>query len=203
MKVKELEEIIAEAKHGPLASVFPQALWLAHNAGAQALELWLRLELGGYVDSNEAMTDDVTVPEYRTVAGTWHDEYGRPLILNDPDLAFVNEIPFRSAISEVESLADARGILAQPYPELSAVILDVLNVRVSTFRFSPQQLKPVLHRVRSELLQRLVAQREDTPASPGGCASAPTQEEILELHPNIYGVGINVKALYRRWRGPG
>src|SRR5436853_7217028 len=48
------------------------------------------LSWGGYLSSNPAMGDDITVPEYRTVAGQYLDASRRPYRFA-PELSFVEQ----------------------------------------------------------------------------------------------------------------
>jgi hypothetical protein len=44
-----------------------KTLRLATNTKVDDLSRWCKLELGGYIDSNPAMGEDIIVPQYRTV----------------------------------------------------------------------------------------------------------------------------------------
>ena len=69
----------------PLSKSLPMVLRLSQSIDASDLEKWIRLELNGYFNTNPALTEEVIVPEYRTVAGHHSDDYGRPLVIKDRD----------------------------------------------------------------------------------------------------------------------
>ena len=147
------------------------------------------------------MTESTVVPEYRTVSGQWFDEYNRRLALSDPNLAFINETRLRLGAAELESFVGVNGILALPNPEHATLIRDNLHVEVSTFRFSPQNVPPVLASIRAQLVDRLTqSQGEDRRPAVSGPAPAGPLEDIIELKPNVAGIGLNLRALWRRWR---
>ncbi len=77
---KKIDAILTNINREPLSSSLGKTLRLAERAGDSEVAKWCRLELGGYLASNQAMTEDVVVPEYRTVAGQHQDIYGRTLV---------------------------------------------------------------------------------------------------------------------------
>jgi hypothetical protein len=95
----------------PLSQTLPHVLILARRLKHLELEKWVRLEMNGYLRGNPAMTEDVTVPEYRTVAGQRSDEFGRPLIISDPQLQFISEERVRMGVQELEHLARGTNML--------------------------------------------------------------------------------------------
>jgi hypothetical protein len=99
------EELRLRAAAAPLSELLPLLLSLSQILKNRELEKWVRLELNGYYNVNPALTEDVIVPEYRTVAGEHTDEYGRPLLITDPKLSFVNEDRLRNGVSELERLS--------------------------------------------------------------------------------------------------
>lgn len=181
----------------PLSRALIAALRTAQTAGATELAQWCRLELGGYWASNSAMAKDTVVPDYRTVMGQHADIFGRVLVL-PADLAFVGETRLRNGVEGLETLARARDIVVIHDPDMCELIKEHLQVEVYSFRFSAVHLTGILAAIRLELSQRLAA--FDGAASARGHSPIKECDEILELRPNFYGIGVNLRALWRRWR---
>lgn len=115
-----------------LSRTLPKALRLAKLLGDKDFERWVRCELNGYLKPH--MNDTDVVPEYRTVTGRYMDIYGRPLMIDDPNLSFVNEDRLRLGVRELEAHAEKDGML---YIQHAAFIYGILDS------------------IRSELLDRL------------------------------------------------
>jgi hypothetical protein len=185
----------------PLSKALAKALVWAESAGDAELVRWVRLESLGYWTGNPVMTDSTIVPEYRTVSGEWFDDYNRRLVLSDPKLAFVNETRLRLGAAELESYVGVTGVLALPNPDHAALIREHLKVEVSTFRFNAQNVPPVLASIRAQLVDRLArSQGKDNPPRSIGSNIAATDDEIIEIRPNFAGIGVNLRALWRKWR---
>lgn len=195
---QELQERIHD---WPLSKALAKALVWAESAGDAELVRWLRLESLGYWTGNPVMTDSTIVPEYRTVSGEWFDDYNRRLVLSDPKLAFVNETRLRLGAAELESYVGVTGVLALPNPDHAVLIREHLKVEVSTFRFNAQNVPPVLASIRAQLVDRLARSHgKDSPPRSIGSNIAATGEEIIEIRPNLAGIGVNLRALWRKWR---
>jgi hypothetical protein len=192
--------MIEKAEKLPLSQSLPSALRLALAANDSELATWIRLELLGYTRDNPAMTQQIVVPEYRTVRGQWFDSYGRLFLVQDPKLDFMNETRLRAAVGELESFVGADGVLSQSMSDVAQLIQDHLHVDVNEFRFTPHSVEQVLANIRAQLLDRIAGHRAqlDTPAV--AVQRTAHDEEVILLRPSIYGVGINLRALWRRWR---
>jgi hypothetical protein len=79
------------------------------------------------------------------------------------------------------------------------MILEYLKVQVYAFRFSSVHLKGILSAIALELEGRLYALGPQTEVDDNRVSS--TEDEVLELRPNIYGIGVDLRALWRRWKG--
>jgi len=182
----------------PLSKSLPKILRMSQELRDYELEKWVRLELHGYWDTNAALTEDVVVPEYRTVAGYYTDDYGRKLVISDPDLGFVSQIRLLSGVVELEGMTGSAGPLAFRVPGFAELIRKHLKVEVTTFNFSPKTIPPVLEAIRSRLSDHIVARKKrllETASEP----TIPESEDILVLRPNIYGIGFDLKALLRKF----
>lgn len=190
------ERLLSIVEEQPLSRSLPAALRIANAIGDQELASWIRLELMGYLLDNPTMTQHTVVPEYRSVAGQWRDDYGRPLLLEDPKLGFINETRLRLGVAELEGIASGTGMLAMRLTDLSEIIRKHLNVEVTTFEFRPSSVTQVLTNVKVRLLDQLASQREAIAVLPEARTSQ--EPEILHLKPGIYGMSIDLKALWRR-----
>lgn len=106
MKVSS-DKILKALDRDPMSTNLRETLRLANRLSDTELRNWCRLELGGYIASNPAMTDETVVPEYRTVVGQHADIYGRVLMV-PTDLSFINETRIRNGVEELEALSTSR-----------------------------------------------------------------------------------------------
>lgn len=192
-----MKTILRDLEEGPLSKCLRRAMHVAHDSGAKSLERWLRLELGGYLDSNSAMGEDIVVPKYRTVVGQHLDLYGR-VFLPTSDFSFVNETRLRNGIEELEALASCGDAVTIHDPQMCELIRVHLKVDVYFFRFSAIHVKGVMSAIRTELEARI---HELKPVAFLEARSVGQTEEILQLRPNLYGIGFDLRALWRRWTG--
>jgi hypothetical protein len=183
----------------PLSQSLPVALRIAASIADEELTSWIKLELMGYLADNPEMKEDTIVPEYRAVPGLWYDDFGRVLALDDPDLSFINEFRLRHGVAELEGVAAGTNPLVIRPAEFSEIIRNNLNVEVSVFKFRPSSVSQVLTNIKVRLIDRLAIQREKISAIPN--IQVPQETEILQIKPNIYGVGIDLMALWRRFVG--
>lgn len=190
------ERLLSIVEEQPLNRSLLAALRVATAIGDEELASWIRLELMGYIPDNPAMTQHTVVPEYRSVAGQWRDDYGRPLVLDDPDLTFINETRLRLGVAELEGIAGGTGMLTMRLTDFSEIIRNHLRVEVTVFEFRPSSVSQVLTNVKVQLLEQLATRREAIAALPDIQTSQ--EPEILHLKPSIYGMSIDLKALWRR-----
>lgn len=195
MKIAKLFKMV---ERKPLGVSIPTLLRLVENANTPEFATWLRLELLGYVAANPVMTEEVTVPEYRSVSGRWFDAYNRPLLLTDPSLSFIEETRVRSGIHELESFARSKGTIAVQVPAHSELIREHLDVEVSTFRFNTSAVPQVLANIKAHLLDRLVQNQDSLERVTNSSTAAPQSDEIIELRPNVAGIGVNLRALWKK-----
>ena len=190
-------ELLAKADSTPLAQLLQQALRIAQDHSDATFEHWTRLELLGYFNSNPAMKETDTVPEYRTVGGEHYDEFGRPLHITDPNLSFVNETRVRWGVADLEELLRQGGQVTLRDLTMSNLLYQHLRISVTWFSFDSRQLAGVLAAIRAQLADHLL--RYDHHPLPSAVAVQPTRaEEIIELKPNIWGIGVDLRALSRR-----
>ena len=193
--------LLGEVNDAPLSKTLPRILRLAQEWGDDELDSWVRLELRGYYQTNAAMSEETVVPAYRTVPGQWRDEFGRVLAIRQPDLRFLNEIRLREGVVELEALADSRESLYVRLPQFAELIRANLDVDVSLFEFAPSSVQHVIAEIKTELSDHLAARRDlGATFRPTDLASG-TVEDVIELRPNVFGIGLNLRALWRRLQG--
>ncbi|HXM51432.1 MAG TPA: hypothetical protein VN956_26550 [Pyrinomonadaceae bacterium] len=83
--------------------------------------------------------------EYRTIAVQWLDIYQRPATV-DPKLSFVQSLPLREGVSEIEGFAD-HGMLMN-YPDVVEILQPRATVPIAGAHMPPEHLKALLKRIR-------------------------------------------------------
>lgn len=142
-----------------LRDVLPIALRLAKELDDQGFEKWVRLELHGYFNSNPVLAEEDVVPTYRTVAIQHEDEFGRPLIITDPDLGFVNETRLRFDVVQLEEIVrDSKDVFV-PDAGLAQLVQQHLGVHVVRYRLRPGAVAGVLSGIRTRLYDLLHERR--------------------------------------------
>jgi AbiTii len=194
--VSAFERLLTLVEEQPLSRSLPVALRVATMIADEEWASWIKLELMGYLRENPAMKENTVVPEYRGVPGVWYDDYDRALAITNPDLSFINELRLRHGVAELEGIATSTDTLAMRPPEFSKIIHNNFHVEVSIFKFRPSSVSQVLLNIKMCLLEHLTSRREKVKTIPD--IQVPSQAEILQLKPTIYGMGIDLKALWRR-----
>ena len=184
----------------PLSEALPHILRVAQEIGDSGFEKWIRLELNGYWRNNSAMSENAEVPDYRMVVGQWKDDFGNVLVLPD-ELSYLNEFPLRNALVELEAFQQSKGELGLRHPGSTSILKGELRVDVSTFWFRPSAVRAVLSAIRIEASDRLMERRSALNRLPGGANA--DEPNIIELRPNFYGIGLNLRALWKRLRKSG
>jgi uncharacterized protein (TIGR02391 family) len=155
MSVDRYRKLTEEASTSLLSTLLQELLIYAQDAGNSEAAKWAALELGGYFEGNSALTNNIVVPEYRTVVGQYSDRSGRPLVITDSRLAFINEYRLRYSVAELERMEHHSGLLAIDDPKFTEMIRDKLNVEVHQFCFGSQGITGVLSGIRARLIQWL------------------------------------------------
>jgi len=149
-------DISSSAYTSPLSELLPKLLAFARRAEYQELETWVRLELDGYYSTNSAMTEDVVVPEYRTVPGIRTDEWHRRLLIQDPRLQFVSEDRLRQGIAELERFSSLDDHITVQDVSKADIIKETLGAEVTRFSFHPTSVDGVLSSIRGRMIDWLV-----------------------------------------------
>jgi hypothetical protein len=195
----QYDQLMKSIEELSLGKSLQKTLRVAQELKDNEFEKWIRLELHGYWNTNEALTEEVVVPEYRTVAGYYTDDYGRQLVLSDFNAGFINETRLRFGVVEMEGMLGANGPLAFRAPQFAEIIRNELGVEVTTFNFSPKAVPPVLEAIRTELSDRLMSRKDKLQEHDIESKESRT-EDVLQLKPNIYGIGVDLKALWRKFK---
>jgi len=121
----------------------------------KSLRKWVYLELEGYYQSNKYLSKKDIVPQYREVVGEHRDIYGRPLIISDPELYFVNITRLRHSVPELESLAKKNyKLLSIKDLDTCKIIKEHLKVTVSELVFNPASIDGILNSIKQEAFRR-------------------------------------------------
>ena len=92
---------------------------------------------------------------------------------------------------------EQKGPLAFRTPQFTEIIRDELGVEVTTFNFSPKAVPPVLEAIRTELFDGLTSRKDKIQGYDIQSEESKT-EDVIQLKPNLYGIGVDLKALWRK-----
>ncbi len=148
-----LQWLLANAPTKELSETLPKALRLAQMLGDKDLEKWILCELTGYSPTTMAETD--VVPEYRIIPIRHLDVYNRPLLIEDLDLAFVNQDRFRFGVRELEAYAKKGGMGVAHCQDYVSAIKENMDIDVVKYTFNSASIFGMLDSIRSILLDRL------------------------------------------------
>lgn len=190
--IKLYNEILQDLRTSKsLSGILPSVLILSKKIDSKELEKWIQLEMNGYISSNPALTNEVVVPEYRIVPGQYHDIYGRPLIIEDPELRFVNEYRLRHGVSELEKLSRSSKLLTLQDQNFIKIVKDNLKVEVHSFSFSSTSITGILDAIRTNLINKLMSITqliEETTQSENEQEHTIIHQAISNLHPLVQSV---------------
>lgn len=192
----KMNALMKELVKKDLGEAIPAILNLILGRDFDDIERWLKLELNGYWDSNPALRDADEVPKYRQIFGQHYDNFGRPFVISQSELQFVNTTRARWGVIELEQMCKKGGNYSIQDPNMIKLIRDFFGVEVARFTFNAQQLSSVLSTIRTELVERAepivgLTEKEILPSN---------SEPIIELKPNFYGIGIDLRALGKKWK---
>lgn len=154
--VNLLEGIFQSFKeNAKVSQMLSSALLLSKKVQDTQFEKWVKLEFNGYFNTNPALTEEVIVPEYRTVVGHYHDRWGRPIIFNDPQMDFINKYRLRNGASEIESIATKGGHLQIMDSNFNSLVSEHLNVEVAYFSFFTGTVYGILDAIKESLIEKL------------------------------------------------
>ena len=111
-------------------------------------------------------------------------------------MSFVNEMRLREGVEALESLRDSRQTVVLQDPTMIGLITHHLKVEVATFHFDSVELVQVLSQIRAELFSKAQV-LADAPLK-RKTAYRTDSEEILMLKPNLHGIGVDLRALWRK-----
>lgn len=199
---ERISKLIDRLSDQPLSVSMAQARRHAVQLGEAEFDRWLRLELYGYYNTNSALREEDVVPEYRGIGGQLTDEHGNVHVMSDPKAQFLNEDRLRFGVEELEQLQRKSGQLSYRDPHRAELIKQHLGVEITRFSFNPAQVSGVLASIRGELQDRLMAIGSSISSATDPQATSLTEpgDPIFELRPNFYGVGVNLRALWRKMR---
>lgn len=195
---KEVRKLLSDLDSIPVSKALGRAMRLAHERGDEELARWCRLEAQGYDAGNPAMDEGITVPAYRTVVGQHRDIYGR-LFLAPSELVFVNEDRLRMSAAELERLESDHKMVTVHNPTMVQLIKENLDVDVYSFTFSAASVTNILASIGTELSAQL-AGLAPLPARTRDDMMSRAPDDIIEVKPGLWGIHVNVRAIWRRIR---
>jgi hypothetical protein len=193
------DTLIKEITSEPLSKSLPLVLRIAITANNDSLAKWVKLELNGYFNTNPELTEEVVVPEYRTVTGYHSDEFDRKLMITDHDLSFVNKTRVRFGVAELEMYSRENTNFSYQDQDMCELINRHMNVKISKFIFHTGQIAGILSAIQTKLIESLLPLRGQIEQLSSKNNISPT-EDIVELKPNFCGIGLNINALARKWK---
>jgi hypothetical protein len=155
--------------------------------------------LGGYIASTSATGENTLVTECSTVAGQHANLLGQILVL-PVELAFIGATRLRQEVQELESLCSTRAEVVIHDPYMCDVMQKHLGVEIYSCRCSAVQIEGILSTIRFLSVQEPSGISQ--PERPGSVTSTSKQDDTILLLQSINGVAIELRALWRRWRGP-
>ena len=181
-----INEILETASKKELSSLMTDALTVSKLIKDKEFEKWILLETGGYFNTNPALTNEIRVPEYRRLPGQYHDKFGRPLIINDPELfQLISNYPVLEGIAELEGFAKKDGFLTFRNPKSTQFLKEKLNVDVDTFTFSAPSTNAVLSEIKNKLISTLIDIQESLLGETDEFPQLDIPKEIARMHPIV------------------
>ena len=99
------DELVTKSAKESLSKLLPAAFRLSTVLNDSAFSKWARLEMNGYVNTNQAYTDDIEIPKYRAITGKHVDAYGRPFKSNKKVKKYLNKTKILEGIDTLEQLS--------------------------------------------------------------------------------------------------
>lgn len=152
---KLYEKILSMVDCTPLSELLSLSLRLSHKIRNKDMEKWIQLELNGYFNTNPSLTEDVVVPEYRTIVIQHFDKFGEAFIIRNPNLLFVNETRLRNGVSELERLSKLEENVYVQDPYLIQLLHNNCDFEASNYGFNPFQTLGILTSIRTKLIDWL------------------------------------------------
>ena len=193
------DALMKKIANDPLSKSLPLVLRIAITINDVSFSKWVKLELNGYFNTNPELTEEVVVPEYRTVTGYHCDDFDRKLMIKDPNLSFVNTTRLRFGVAELEKFSNKDTEYSYRDLNMSEIINRNMNVDVSKFLFHTTQIAGILSSIQTELIERLLHLKNKIEKLSEKGVISPT-EDIVDLKPNFFGLGLILNALARKWK---
>jgi hypothetical protein len=91
----------------------------------------------------------------RFITGQFSDEWGRPILVKNPALSFVNQYPLRSGVAVLEQMAARSEEIHLRDENSIEMFRETFGVEVGSFSFSPMVIAGILSGIRSRLIESL------------------------------------------------
>ena len=181
-----IEDVLQKATELRVSEILPKVYTLTKILGDKDFEKWVLLEMSGYVNTNNALTEDVKVPSYRMIPGQFNDKYGRVIHFEDPELfKLVNSYPIREGVSEIEAISEREGIQTATNAIINDIIKRNLGIEVTQFAFNPISFKSILTEIQSRIISWLSDKRNEILLINDNAISPAIPKQLSNLHPIV------------------
>ena len=109
---------------------------------------------------------------------------------------------FRYGTAELEGTASATKVLSMRESQFAVVIQQHLGITVTSFHFQPASIQQVLVNIRLHLIEHVTNRRTKIGYIDADSIAQVPEAEILQIKPNLYGIGVDLRALWRKMFGP-
>ena len=178
-----LRDTIDNLSTRPVSYSLTNLATLAAAVGHDEIQRWTALEADGYFNDNRAAIEGTKVPDYRQVAGQYFDGFGRPFVIPDPQIRFIQQVPLRQPVAELEAMISHDGMLSLSDPRMLGFLREQFNAPVAEFRFAPGSVQAVLGAIRNRMHRYLVQLGDHMDAlNAAGSAPGPAPDDLRKLH---------------------
>lgn len=139
-----------------ISKILERVIEIAKANNDHELERWASLEFEGYISTNKYFLEETVVPKYREVTGEHRDIYGRPLLVSDPKISFINSIKLPDSVPFLESLSKKSDkLLSFKDPKICEMLnKNTLGGEVCEFVFHSAAIDGVLNSIKQEAIRR-------------------------------------------------
>ena len=149
------DELLAKSAKESLSKLLPTAFRVSNALNDNAFSKWARLEMNGYLNTNQAYTDDVEVPKYREIKGKHVDAYGKSLKGNQKVKGISNKTRICESIDTIEELsAKEKSVYIEDHYNME-ILKENPDIDTLNFKLEPAELTGVTKAIRTKLTEWL------------------------------------------------
>jgi len=181
--MNRLSDIINLINEKKLSEILEICIHYATFNDDTELLRWAALELNGYFASNKYLTEDVIVPEYRTVVGQYADSNNNPIVVSDPQLQFILEDRLRHGVPELEKFLVDQKLISFHDAQKADMLKKTFGVDVFSYSVGTYQIETIFSSIKSKLYELLRARISLDEESQIVKKSSPLR--LSDLHPQV------------------